>query len=432
MSETELALESLRAIVGASHVLTDPDAIQPFTHDWTNRWTGHPVAVVRPSTTEEVSAVMRECARTNTVVVAQGGNTWLVAGSVAPPRSVLLSTTRLVAIDAIDRDARQVTAEAGVTIAALQKHARAAGLDYGVDLGSRDSATIGGTVATNAGGIRVVCRGDTRSQVLGVEAVLADGSVTSHLAGLPKDSAGYDLSNLLVGSEGTLAILTKVRVRLCDPLPEHRSTLLVGVASIADALEFMDGNRERGLLAAEFMTRNCMELVCRFAQLPDPLAAPWPFYLLLETTESPALPTDADAVLDRRVWAYRERQTDSVSSLGQVHKLDVGVPLRELAECVTALPEVVSPHQVFVFGHLAEGNLHVEIVGPPYDDDTAAVRVLDYVASVGGTISAEHGVGRAKAPHLHLSRDSASIAAMRAIKGALDPQGLLNPGAVLV
>ena len=139
-----------------------------------------------------------------------------------------------------------MTAEAGVTIANLQQHARAVGLDYGVDLGSRDSATIGGTVATNAGGIRVVCRGDTRSQVLGVEAVLADGSVTSHLGGLPKDSAGYDVSNLLVGSEGTLGIVTKVRVRLCDPLPESRVTLLIGVASMDDALELMDGNRGAG------------------------------------------------------------------------------------------------------------------------------------------------------------------------------------------
>ena len=431
MSEAAFSLGSLRTIVGDAHVLTDPDVIRPYAHDWTNRWTGHPLAVVRPSTTEQISAVMRACATTNTPVVAQGGNTGLVAGSVPPPRAVLLSTTRLASIDSIDRDARQVTAQAGVTIATLQEHARAAGLDYGVDLGSRDSATIGGTVATNAGGIRVVCRGDTRSQVLGVEAVLADGSVTSHLAGLPKDSAGYDLGGLLVGSEGTLAILTKVRVRLCEPLPESRTTLLVGVASIGKALELLENNRERGLLAAEFMSRSCIELVGEFAQLPDPLAAPWSFYLLLETADSPELPTDADAVLDRRLWAYRERQTDSVSSLGHVHKLDVGVPLHRLAECVAALPGVVTPHQVFVFGHLAEGNLHVEIVGPPYDDDAAEVRVLEYVASLGGTISAEHGVGRAKARHLHLSRDAASLAAMRAIKNALDPQGLLNPGAVL-
>ena len=306
-------------------------------------------------------------------------------------------------------------------MAALQRHARAGGLDYGVDLGSRDSATIGGTVATNAGGTRVVCRGDTRAQVVGIEAVLADGSVISHLKGLPKDSAGYDLGRLLVGSEGTLGIVTKVRAWLCDPLPDGRSTVLLGISSVEQALKIMRENRSCTLLAAEVMTRNCMELVCKFGQLPHPLASRWPLYLLLETADSPEMPGDVDAVVDRRVWAYRERQTDAISSLGLVHKLDVAVPLDRLAQCLAQLPDIVSPHDVYMFGHLAEGNLHVEIVGPAYDDHTAEVRVLEYIASLGGTISAEHGVGRAKASQLHLSRDQATLAAMRAIKGRLIP-----------
>jgi FAD/FMN-containing dehydrogenase len=152
----------------------------------------------------------------------------------------------------------------------------------------------------------------------------------------------------------------------------------------------------------------------------------------LETAGSPQVPAGSDAVIEGRLWAYRERQPDSVSSLGQVQKLDVGVPLGRLSECVAELSELVTPHDVYVFGHLAEGNLHVEIVGPSYDDFAVEVRVLEYIASLGGTVSAEHGVGRAKASHLHLSRDATSLTAMRAIKDALDPQGLLNPGAVLV
>jgi len=222
-----------------------------------------------------------------------------------------------------------------------------------------------------------------------------------------------------------------VRARLCDPLPDGRSTVLLGISSVEQALKVMRENRSCTLLAAEVMTRNCMELVCKFGELPHPLASRWRLYLLLETADSPEMPGDVDAVVDRRVWAYRERQTDAISSLGLVHKLDVAVPLDRLAQCLTQLPDLVSPHDVYTFGHLAEGNLHVEVVGPAYDDQTAEVRVLEYVASLGGTISAEHGVGRAKARQLHLSRDHATLTAIQAIKRALDPDNLLNPGALL-
>ena len=276
-------LSQLRDVVGREHAFDDPDLLRSFSRDWTGRWECAPQLVVRPASTAQVSDVVRICGDANTSVVTQGGNTGLVGGSV-PTRagSVLLSTARLQRLDPVDVSARQVTVGAGVTIAQLHAHAAAAGLDYGVDLAARDSATVGGTIATNAGGVRVVAHGDTRSQVLGVEAVLADGSVISHLAGLPKDSAGYDISRLLVGSEGTLAVVTAARLRLVRPLPTDRQTALVGVASVDDALALLD---QDDLLAAEFVAGSAMDLVCQVTGLVHPLRDRWPLYVLIETAD---------------------------------------------------------------------------------------------------------------------------------------------------
>lgn len=423
------AATRLKAIVGDHHVLTDPDVVLGFGTDWTRRWSRVPLAVVMPATVEEVSGVVVECGDLGLSIVTQGGNTGLVGGSVpGDATSVVLSTTRLQRLDSVDIEARQVTAGAGVTLGKLQDHAAAKGMAYGVDLAARDSATVGGTIATNAGGLRVVAHGDTRAQVLGIEAIFADGSTMSHLAGLPKDSAGYQLESLLVGSEGTLAIVTAARLRLVQPLPRSRITAMVGVATVADAVALL---QQPGLLAAELIVGPAMDLVCRICQLPQPLAAGWPLYVLLETIGDPQLPVGSDAAVDRRVWAYRERQTEAVSTLGHVHKLDVGVPLRRLQECLDRLPSAVYPHQCFVFGHLAEGNLHVEVVGASPDDEAVDETVLGLVVELGGTVSAEHGIGRAKAKYLHLARDGGYVAAMRRIKQGLDPKNLLNPGVLL-
>jgi FAD/FMN-containing dehydrogenase len=274
----------------------------------------------------------------------------------------------------------------------------------------------------------VVVHGDSRAQLLGLQAVLPDGSVMDHLAGLPKDSAGYDLSGLLVGSEGTLGVITAARLRLVPPLPVDRTTALLGVASVPDAQALLD---QPGVLAAELVAGTSMELVCEVVGLPFPLARRWPFYVLVETAAAPVMASDVDAVVDRRVWAYRERLTEAVATLGVVHKLDVAVPRHRLSELVDRLPDVWAPFDGFVFGHLAEANLHVEIVGAAPDDEDVDARVLGLVAQLGGTISAEHGVGRAKAKWLGLSRSDAELAAMRGIKSALDPLRVMNPGVLL-
>jgi FAD/FMN-containing dehydrogenase len=359
---------------------------------------------------------------------------------------VIISLRRLTALSPVDALSGQLTAGAGVLLGDVQRHARAAGWEYGVDLSARDSATIGGTVATNAGGIHVISRGMTRRQVVGIEAVLADGSVISHLAGLDKDNTGYDLASLLCGSEGTLGVITAVRVRLHRPV--GRTTVaLIGSDSYASAIALIHTGVVPGfrLRAAEVIDACGMRLVQQVSGLPWPLAQDWPLVVLLEvidggTGDGLALDESVDAVVgldaaeQERLWQYRERQSEAFGSLGVIHKLDVSVPLDALAACCAELRTVVAGFsdvaEFGIFGHLGDGNIHVEIHGPDADDDAVDNAVLECVSRYSGSISAEHGVGRAKAAMLRLSRTSAELAAMRAIKNGLDPEGLLNPGVI--
>lgn len=417
--------------MGAEHVVTDPDITRAYGTDWTGRWSVTPLAVVRPASTAEVAAAVRACAAEGRAIVPQGGNTGLVGGSVpATPDAVVMSTERLTSHSMVDRGRRQATVGSGLTVAQVHGLAAEAGLMYGVDLASRDSATIGGTVATNAGGVRVVRFGDTRAQVVGVDAVLADGSVVNRTNALPKDSAGYDFSKLLVGSEGTLAIVTAVRLRLHDPLPVDRVTSMVGVPSLREAVELANAAAASRpeLLAAEYIDDAGMQLVCDVADLAYPLVDRWPYYLLIETTRTPHLFNDADAAVDPRLWAYRERQSEASASLGTGHSLDVALPLDQLDDFLAELPRLVHPHRVFTFGHLLEGNVHIQVNGPDAADHGPTDAVLAVVAERGGSISSEHGVGRDKPGYLHLSRSAAELRAMRAIKDAVDPQHLMNPG----
>jgi FAD/FMN-containing dehydrogenase len=427
---SDQALRALSRVVGSEHVLSDPAVMASFGTDWTGRWSAMPLAVVRPASTAEVAEVVRTCADHRLAVVPQGGNTGLVGASIpGRPGQVVVSTRRLTECGPIDVVQRQVTVGGGTTVAQIHDLVAPAGLMYGVDLASRDSATIGGTVATNAGGVRVVRFGDTRRNVVGVQAVLADGSVVDRLEGLPKDSAGYDLSGLLVGSEGTLGVITAVRLALYDALPEERVTTLVGVPTLESAVEVLSSaSPDAPLLAAEYFDDTGMRLVCGAAALPHPLGDRWPFYLLLETYTEPRLRDDADAAVDRRLWEYRERQPEAAASLGHLHALDIALPLAALDSFVMHLPDLVAPHRVYTFGHLSEGNLHVQISGPAPDDESVDALVLEVVAGMGGSISSEHGIGRAKARYLHLCRSGAERSAMLGVKCAFDPTNVLNPG----
>ena len=428
----------LAEVVGEADVLLDDDVRAPYETDWTRRFSGRAAAVVRPADTEEVSAVLRACAEAGVAVVPQGGNTGMVGGSVPRPSpgrdQVVLSLSRLTALGEVDRAAAQVSAGAGVTLAALQDAARAAGLDAGVDFAARDTATVGGLAATDAGGIRAVRHGTVRARVAGLEAVLADGSVVSRMSGLLKDNAGFDLPALLVGSEGTLGVITAVRWRLA-PRSEGLVAALVGLDSVEAAVALMAPVRALpSLEACELMTREGISLTCEHLKIPPPPDAP--VQVLVETgslEELASLDVEDAIVADdttsrERLWRIRESHTEAISAAGIPHKFDVGVPLHRLAAFVDALPD---EHRTIVFGHLGDGNLHVNVLGPDPADERIDAAILRLVAEHGGTISAEHGVGVAKARYLELTRSAAEIEAMRSIKAALDPGNTLNPGAVL-
>ncbi len=449
--------------VGIAHVLVDPDLRAPYETDWTRRFTGTARCVVRPGSTAEVAAVVQACAAAGAPIVVQGGNTGLVGGGVPAAGEVVLSTTRLSDLDPVDPVESQVTAGAGVTLERLQAHARAAGLDFGVDLAARSSATVGGLIGTNAGGVHVLRHGSMRAQVAGLEAVLADGTVISRLAGLAKDNTGYDLTQLLIGAEGTLGIVTRARLRLVPLLPA-RAVALVGLASTEAALALLAKARAAlpDLSAAELCYADGVALVRSHAGLPAPFATDYPVYLVVECAGGPAAsrgsgdggPLDAllelladaadevadataadDATGRTRLWAYREAHTEAVNAAGVPVKLDVSVPLRELpalaAQLRPTVTAVAPTARVIVWGHLNEGNLHVNVLGAGSAGTEVTDAVLNLVAAHRGSISSEHGVGRAKARWLRLSRSPAEISAMRRIKSGLDPDGLLNPGVIL-
>jgi FAD/FMN-containing dehydrogenase len=439
---------ALADAVGARHVLTDDDVRAPYERDWTGRFGASARAVVRPGSTTEVAAVVRACAQHGAAIVPQGGNTGLVGGGVPRGGEILVSLTRLRGLGAVDPASAQVDAGAGVTLAALQAHARDAGLEAGVDFAARDSATVGGLVATDAGGIRALRHGTVRARVAGLEAVLSDGTVVDRTSGLLKDNAGYDLPALLVGSEGTLGVVTRVRWRLVAPLGP-RVAVLAGVASLDDAARALAALRARvpQLDAAEFLLDDGLALVLEHLGIPSPLPVRSPAYVLVECPAAGDLPETlaaaglgdaavADDTAGReRLWRVREHHTEAIAAAGLPHKLDVGVPLDHLgtfADGVRAEVERVAPGaRVFMFGHLGDGNVHVNVLGPDPGDERVDEAVLSLAGRFGGTISAEHGVGVAKARFLGLVRSEAELGAMRAIKRALDPDSLLNPGCVL-
>jgi FAD/FMN-containing dehydrogenase len=444
-------------IVGASQVLTDPDRTASYAVDWTRRFVGAAdTVVVRPGGVAEVAALVRAARSHGVALVPQGGNTGLVGGGVPLAGEVVVSLRRLDRLEPVDPLARQVTAGAGVTLATLQAAAHAVGLDFGVDLAARESATIGGMVATNAGGLHVLRYGAMRAQVLGVEAVLGTGAVVSRLAGLVKDNTGYDLAQLLCGSEGTLGIVTKVRLRLVTP-PRQLVVALVPCSSVASAVALAARLRSavEGVRALEVMVGDSLRRVADHLGVGLPVVGTSAGAYLLVEVGGWADPTEAlqDALSEvseaavgtsrrdrERLWRFREAHAEAAAALateqgGVVHKLDVTLPIDALAGfCaeVSARLEQASPGAVvFLYGHVGDGNIHVNVVGPTAEDERIDDLVLGLVVERGGSISAEHGIGVAKKRWLLRDRSADEVATMRAIKTALDPDNILNPNALL-
>jgi FAD/FMN-containing dehydrogenase len=449
---TDSLADALIGIVGSAHVLTGPDMCAPYETDWTRRFSGRSRLVVRPGDAGQVAAIIVACADAGARVVPQGGNTGLVGGGVPRDGEVLVSLRRLEDVADADPVAARLVAGAGATLASVQHTARAAGLAVGVDLASRDSATIGGMIATNAGGIHVIRYGPMRAQVLGVEAVLADGSTLSLLDGPLHSSAGYDLTGLLAGSEGTLAIITRAALRLV-PEPTDRAVALIGASDTADAMALAAAARALPSLdAIELFHDSGLALVRSYSGLAAPLERDWPAYLLVECAGSGGTFDELSAFLTgtgadrdiavavdpqerRRLWAYREQHTEAIAAAGIAHKFDVSLPLSRLAGFVAAADARVAAHSpqasTITFGHAGVGNVHINVLGLAPDDAHIDDVVFRVVAEYGGSISAEHGVGTAKRDWLHLTHSAVEIAAMRAVKQAFDPKGMLNPGVLL-
>ena len=462
-----------------SAVVADGGLSARYRTDWTGRFGGFDALVVRPDTSSEVAAALRICAEHGVAVVVQGGNTGLVGASVpAADGAVIMSTERLRRIGPLDAEAGAITVGAGVTLAQLGAHLDGSGWRFAVDLGARDAATIGGMVATNAGGMRVFRFGPMRRQVIGLEYALADGSVVSRLSGLVKDNTGYPIADLLCGSEGTLAAVTAVRVALVAE-PAARCTALAGFDDLASAVQAARLLRRRcpDLEVVELISVECAHLVIAErgvvapAWLHDRGNPQTGALLLLEAAgaEDPSASL-ADALAhvgasDRVAVATSELQRDALSKirdlisptlagLGEVLKLDVAVGPAEMLEFIERAAELVASvpgARLWLFGHVCDGNLHVNVtldVSAPEpqlapsvdfgagDGEVGGVAsletpVLELVADLGGSISAEHGIGRAKARYLGLARTATEIRLMAAIKAAFDPSGIMNPGVVL-
>ncbi len=463
--------DALAAIVGAAQVLTASDDVARYLTDWRRRYTGRAVAVVRPADTGQVAAVVRYCADTGLAVVPQGGNTGLVGGATpdASGHAVVLSTERMRAIRAIDPINDTITVEAGCTLAALQAAAADAGRLFPLSLASEGSCTIGGNLSTNAGGTAVLRYGNTRELCLGLEAVLPDGAVVAQLSGLRKDNTGYRWSGLLIGAEGTLGVITAATMKLF-PMPKAKGTAWAALASIGDALRLLSMAQERcgpALTAFELVSDYALGLVEKhFAPLRSPFGERHAYAALIEISDHEddaharallesvlADAVDAGIVADavvaedlsrsKALWSLRENISEAQAAEGQNIKHDISVPISRIGAFVertdAALAARFDGIRTVTFGHLGDGNLHYNVSPPPGADPRAFLArepdinhvVYESVLAHGGSISAEHGIGQLKRDELARVKAPAELAMMRAIKAALDPKGLMNPGKLL-
>jgi len=470
MAVAARALERIAAVVGPAGVVVPDDAAGMLV-DERRLYRGAALGVVRPASTAEVAAVIRICREARLAVVPQGGNTGYCGGATPfdSQREILLSLSRLNRIREVDELGFTLTAEAGVVLASAQAAASERGLLFPLSMGSEGSAQIGGALSTNAGGLAVLRYGTARELVLGLEVVLPSGEVLADLGGLRKDNTGYDLKALFLGAEGTLGVITAAVLKLF-PEPRARETAWLAVSSVTAACRLLGrARRESGdrIVAAEYVSRPSLELVLRQVEgARDPLAAAHPHYLLLELAsadETAALRALAERILAAGLeageivdgalaesgsqradfWRLRERVPEAERREGGALKHDVAVRIARLADFLErAEPALhaIMPHRVSVFGHIGDGNLHFNLL-PPVGQSLDAMRasagerltacVHDVAAALGGSFSAEHGVGALKVRELERYEPPTALALMRTLKRALDPDCIMNPGKVL-
>lgn len=463
-------LETLAGIVGPAHVLT-AEAAAPYLKDWTGAYRGNALAIVRPGTVEQVAGVVKAARSSGTTLTVQGGNTSVSGGSVPGEQGgIVLSMTRLNRIRAIDAAARMATVDAGVVVQTLQDAVAEYGLDFPLMFGARGSAVIGGVVATNAGGANVLRYGNTRDLCLGIEAVLPDGQVVHDLSGLRKNNTGYDLKNLLIASEGTLGIITGATLKLV-PTPRVRATAFLALSGIDVALDVLNALQDAsgGLVEAfEWLPGDMATTILDHnPTLRAPLENPAETGILVElasTRDDDAATDDAGAmrlqtvllesiegmmergtVIDgffaaseqqrRDLWAVREAVLETIVAQGRYTSLDAALPISQVAAFLDRARPITERAglRAMLIGHLGDGNIHYAVASEtgPWDQhviDTWEGEMLDLLLDMGGTYSAEHGIGRSKARILAAHKEPAQFDVMRRIKAALDPDNLLNPG----
>ena len=467
---TAATLDRFVAVVGPQNAITEPDAMAAYLHEQRERWIGRSALVLRPGSVEEVERILAVASETGTAIVPQGGNTGLV-GAQIPSESgneVVLSLTRLNRIRNVDPVDNSITVEAGTTLKAVQDAAEAVDRFFPLTLGSEGSCTIGGNLATNAGGVGVLAYGNARALVLGLEVVLADGRRLDGLKRLRKDNTGYDLRNIFIGSEGTLGVITAAALCLF-PHPRDRVTAFAGVADPQAALDLLNLARARSgnrVTAMEILPRIGLEFTIRHAGVRDPFGTSFPWYVLLELAGGDAVGSlvpiveeifaealekalVADAVIARsdaqanELWRIREQLPLVQKFEGGSIKHDVSVPVSRVPEFLErarqAVLKTMPGARPVPFGHIGDGNIHFNVTQPVGADKARFVdrteeigaAVYDVVMALDGSISAEHGIGRLKRDLMPAIKSPVELNLMRGLKSLLDPKGILNPGKVL-
>lgn len=455
--------EALASIVGRNQLFEGDEIEARYRNDSMNRYPSNPQIVVRPSSTQEVVEIVKVAQAHGEPIIAMGGTTGTTGGLVSEG-GLTISMERMNKIYEIDRQSMTITVDAGITLQAAQDAAEAEGMLLPLDLGSRGSATIGGAISTNAGGSRVLRWGMTRDMVLGVEAVLADGTVVSALTKVLKDNAGYDWKQLMIGSEGTLGIVTKAVLRL-RPMPTSAQTALIAVNSLDDAVEILrtlEGELAGRVSSFELMWGDFYDYIAGFQakRRPQPMKGGYPLYCLLEALGGhPDADQEAfegalgrmiesgqilDAVLAQSererqaLWLVRDDLVEAFNELGDWMGFDISMPHADMNRFIKEARANIASYYpdalAMFYGHVGDGNLHLVSAGPP-DDPNARhnldIAVYEAVQNVSGSISGEHGVGIQKRDFIHYTRSEAELALMRTIKKALDPNNILNPGKVI-
>ena len=449
-----MSIAELKSLLGSSRISEDEDIIKTYSDDWTGRYRGFARAVISPQSTDEVVEILKWCSTNQVGVVPQGGNTGMVGGSTPLNGELIISLRKMKNVNFSDTNDNQIVAEAGATLLEIQNLALERSMIYGVDFAARDSATIGGTIATNAGGLNVLRYGTTRRQIISVEAVTGTGEIIGNLNGLDKDNTGYHLPSLLCGSEGTLAIVTRAKLRL-RPKPKENVSILFGLDTIQDAVNLTEAcvSTSTEIIACELFFQKGVDLVREAYDLQPLWNNKNSIYLLCEfagdlgvldrlnenvlgemlRTHDSILVATSDRER-QRLWQYRELHTLAISNKGIPLKLDVTIPLGNLTHFLDSIATIcgnINPLSIpYVFGHSADGNMHLNILQSEPNVAEMEEEILKFVVSLDGSISAEHGIGRAKAPYLHLQRNEEEIRLFREMKKAFDPKGILNPDVI--